>query len=246
MEQSTFKGFVMSLSVQLAQYTPSLPSVIATPQPSADKTAVDKNEEAFSALNKKTEAPKKPSSNEGVESQNEQAQSVDVQAVIKQLKQRDQEVRAHEMAHLSAAGGLAVGGMSFEYQKGPDGRSYAVGGEVQIDVSPGATPEETLQKAQRIQQAALAPAEPSAQDLAVANSAQQMAMQARAQLSKGAVNSTDDEQGDKLAGDKTQDENPIPSKESSQESSQEKGDIQAGLGLLQAERNQFLLRLAVR
>jgi len=67
--------------------------------------------------------------------------------VISELKQRDAEVKAHEAAHLTAAGGIATGGASFEYQQGPDGVRYAVGGEVNIDTSavPG-DPAATLQK----------------------------------------------------------------------------------------------------
>ena len=43
--------------------------------------------------------------------------------------------RAHEMAHLAAAGGLATGPY-YEYQQGPDSKQYAVGGHVNIDTSP--------------------------------------------------------------------------------------------------------------
>ncbi len=57
---------------------------------------------------------------------------------------RDREVRAHEMAHLAAAGGLASSGATFTYQHGPDGVSYAIGGEVKIDTSSGSNPEETI------------------------------------------------------------------------------------------------------
>lgn len=60
--------------------------------------------------------------------------------------------------------------------------NYAVGGEVSLDVSPGRTPEETLRRARQISAAALAPAEPSGQDLAVAARAAQMARQAEAEL----------------------------------------------------------------
>ncbi len=98
------------------------------------------------------------------------------------LQARDREVRAHEAAHMAAAGGLARDGASFSYETGPDNRRYAVGGEVSIDTSPGKTPEETLQKAQTIRAAAQAPAKPSQQDLAVAASAGQMAAEARAEL----------------------------------------------------------------
>ncbi|TFW21332.1 putative metalloprotease CJM1_0395 family protein [Duganella callida] len=105
-------------------------------------------------------------------------------AMIDQLKQRDTEVRQHEQAHLAAAGGLATSGPTYTYQRGPNGVSYAVGGEVNIDTSPGATPEETIQRARTIAAAALAPAEPSGQDRAVAAEAQQMEMQARAELAQ--------------------------------------------------------------
>ena len=100
---------------------------------------------------------------------------------VKRLQERDREVRAHEQAHIAAAGGLATG-PTFTTQQGPDGRSYAIGGEVQIDTSAAGTPKETIAKAQIIRRAALAPAEPSAQDLSVAASASQMEIQARADL----------------------------------------------------------------
>lgn len=103
----------------------------------------------------------------------------------RRLQERDAEVRAHEMAHLAAAGGLARGGMSLVYQTGPDGRQYAVGGSVNIDTSKANTPEETIQKAQRIRAAALAPADPSSQDLQVAARASQMEAEARAELAAG-------------------------------------------------------------
>jgi hypothetical protein len=106
------------------------------------------------------------------------------QALLRKLQARDREVRQHEQAHLSAAGGLAISGASYTYQKGPDGVNYAVGGEVSIDVSPGRTPEETISRAQRIRAAALAPAEPSGQDRAVAAQASQMEQQARAELAQ--------------------------------------------------------------
>ena len=103
---------------------------------------------------------------------------------LRQLKARDAEVRQHEMAHLAAAGGLATSGASFSYQKGSDGVNYAVGGEVSIDTSPGRTPEETMARARTIRAAAMAPAEPSAQDRAVAAQAAQMALQAAMELAQ--------------------------------------------------------------
>ncbi len=108
----------------------------------------------------------------------------EAQALIDQLKARDTEVRQHEQAHLATAGGLAVSGASYTYQRGPNGVSYAIGGEVNIDTSPGGTPEETIQRARTIQAAALAPAEPSGADRSVAAQAQQMETQARAELAQ--------------------------------------------------------------
>lgn len=103
-------------------------------------------------------------------------------ALLSKLKSRDTEVRQHEQAHLAAAGGLASSGASYTYQRGPNGVDYAIGGEVQIDTAPGATPEETIARARTIQAAALAPAEPSGADRAVAAQAAQMEQQARAAL----------------------------------------------------------------
>lgn len=103
-------------------------------------------------------------------------------ALVRKLKQRDLKVRQHEMAHMAASGGLAQGGPSYSYQRGPDGRNYAIGGHVNIDISPGKTPEETLQKAQAVRAAALAPADPSGQDIAIAAQASRMAMKARMEL----------------------------------------------------------------
>ncbi|PWL57874.1 MAG: hypothetical protein DBY37_12155 [Desulfovibrionaceae bacterium] len=102
--------------------------------------------------------------------------------LIRELQKRDQEVRAHERAHKTAAGSLARGSATYTYQIGPDGRRYAIGGEVHIDVSPGSTPEESLEKARRIRSAASAPSEPSAQDHSVASDAARLEAEARKEL----------------------------------------------------------------
>ena len=104
------------------------------------------------------------------------------QAQIRSLAETDRKVRIHESAHLAAAGGLSQGGASFGFKTGPDGKSYAVSGEVQISTAQGRTPEETLARAEQIRRAALAPADPSAQDQRVAAEAAKMASEARAEL----------------------------------------------------------------
>ncbi len=103
---------------------------------------------------------------------------------LEKLKARDREVRAHEAAHKAAAGNLARGGAQFEFETGPDGRRYAVGGEVNIDTSKvSGDPQATISKAQTIRRAANAPAQPSGQDRAVAAQANRMEAEARQQLS---------------------------------------------------------------
>jgi len=112
--------------------------------------------------------------------QAQKAQQQQDDSIIRQLRARDREVRAHEGAHVAAGGAIVRGGPSYTYQTGPDGRSYAIGGEVQIDVSPVANdPSATLIKSGQIRAAALAPADPSSQDLRVAANANQMASRAR-------------------------------------------------------------------
>lgn len=103
---------------------------------------------------------------------------------IRELQLRDQEVRAHEAAH-AAAGGSYAGAPTYDYKRGPDGRTYAVGGSVSINISPiPGDPQATLQKAQQVRAAALAPAQPSAQDMKVAQQAQALATQARNEISQ--------------------------------------------------------------
>ena len=116
---------------------------------------------------------------------NNTALTDDERRQVQQLADRDREVRAHEQAHLSAAGSRATSGASFSYTEGPDGRRYATGGEVTIDTSPvQGDPEATLRAAELVQRAALAPAEPSAQDRQVAAAANTMAQVASAELSQ--------------------------------------------------------------
>jgi SprA-related family len=97
---------------------------------------------------------------------------------VEDLKQRDREVRAHEQAH-KAAGGALTGSPTFKTERGPDGKSYAVSGEVKIDASPVPNnPEATIRKLEQVKRAALAPANPSGQDRQVAAAAEAKIQQA--------------------------------------------------------------------
>ena len=102
---------------------------------------------------------------------------------VTRLEATDRHVRAHEQAHLAAAGRYAVGGPSYTYVTGPDGRRYASGGDVALDVSPvSGDPQATVQKARVIIAAANAPADPSSQDRAVAAQAAMMEAAAQRQV----------------------------------------------------------------
>lgn len=87
---------------------------------------------------------------------------------VAELRMADMEVKSHERAHLAAAGQYARSGANYKYVQGPDGKNYAVAGEVQIDSSEESTPQMTITKMEVVQRAALAPVNPSAQDRQVA------------------------------------------------------------------------------
>lgn len=109
------------------------------------------------------------------------------QRALQELKRRDIEVRRHEQAHLAAGGQYVRGGANFSYTTGPDGRRYATGGEVSIDVSAERTPKATIRKMQIVRRAALAPAQPSPQDRQVAAQASQKEAEARRALAQANV-----------------------------------------------------------
>ena len=102
--------------------------------------------------------------------------------LLQKLQARDREVRAHEHAHMAAGGPYVRGGPSYTYKTGPDGKRYAVGGEVQIDTSPEKDPEATIRKMETVKRAALAPAKPSGQDRMVAARASMEEQKARMEL----------------------------------------------------------------
>lgn len=102
--------------------------------------------------------------------------------IILSLESRDKEVRNHERAH-AAVGGAYTGAPSYAFEIGPNGKKYAVEGEVSVDVTPVAgDPKETIAKMKKVQAAALAPANPSAQDIRVAASASSIIVEAQAEL----------------------------------------------------------------
>ncbi|XQU08962.1 putative metalloprotease CJM1_0395 family protein [Halomonas sp. LY9] len=103
---------------------------------------------------------------------------------LEQLKQTDREVRQHEMAH-QTVGAPYTGGATYEYEVGPDGKRYAVAGEVSIDYGPvPGDPQATVEKMQTVIAAALAPADPSPKDLQVAAQARQYLLEAKLEAAR--------------------------------------------------------------
>lgn len=101
---------------------------------------------------------------------------------VQKLQSRDREVRAHEQAHASVGGNLA-GAPNLNFTTGPDGKRYAVSGDVSIDISKVSNdPAATIRKLEQVQRAALAPANPSSQDRKVAAQAAASETQARSDL----------------------------------------------------------------
>jgi len=106
------------------------------------------------------------------------------QRKVEELKKIDKRVHAHEQAHLSAAGGYARGGANYDYVTGPDGNRYANSGHVNLDTGREKTPEATIRKANIIQKAALAPADPSPSDKEIAANAAKMAADAQKEIAE--------------------------------------------------------------
>lgn len=145
---------------------------------SADTVTISSDGKELSEKNN-TNSPQSNSSN-----QNDVKTKLDTQdlKILSDLKRRDREVRSHEQAHLSTAGRYAAGGASFATKKGPDGSSYAVSGEVPINMQEESTPEATIAKMQVIRRAALAPASPSSADRRIAAKATAKAVQAQQEI----------------------------------------------------------------
>jgi hypothetical protein len=93
-------------------------------------------------------------------------------------------VISHESAHKGAAGQFG-GPVRYTYTTGPDGRRYITGGEVPIHTPATNDPEEALRNATQVMRAALAPGDPSGQDIAAAASAASIASEARARITSG-------------------------------------------------------------
>lgn len=139
---------------------------------------------ADDSLAAKREAGSKPAAAEDKTRQDGRTTELSpaAQRRVAALKRIDAEVRAHEQAHISAGRGVITSGPNYTYTYGPDGKRYAVAGEVGIDTAPERESQANIDKGVRIQAAALAPAEPSPQDYRVAAAGQQLETRGRTEL----------------------------------------------------------------
>lgn len=172
------RTFVTSKTDESSDQTAALSSTNGSGASSTNESGLE-----ASQANASTTGTNSTTSNDGGLRSNKKL-TTDQQREVDELKKRDSEVRAHEQAH-KAVGATLAGSIQLSYQTGPDGKSYAVGGSVPIDLStiPGDL-EATISKMQRVQSAALAPASPSGPDQQIAAQAAASAAQARMTLAK--------------------------------------------------------------
>lgn len=155
-------------------------SPVTAAQPADDEQSTSSRDEA----DKPVDSPDTSDKANNIGDQRGDQQQRLEQLEVASLASRDQEVRTHEQAH-AAIGGSYAGAPSYTYERGPDGKRYATGGEVGIDSGPVPNdPEATLRKMEVVIRAALAPAEPSAQDRKVAAQAQAQMTEARVELAQ--------------------------------------------------------------
>lgn len=136
--------------------------------------------------------------------------TLEAERSVRELRKTDQKVRQHEQAH-QTAGGPHAGSPQYQFVTGPDSRQYAVAGEVQIDISRESTSDATIRKMEIVKRAALAPADPSPQDLRVAQQADAIAAQARSEQRKGDDPAETGGAGDRPEGGRTTPSGATPS-----------------------------------
>ncbi|MGA4495767.1 putative metalloprotease CJM1_0395 family protein [Vreelandella venusta] len=176
MDLSTLPPFVSSYALPQPKVSdPQAERMPSEEQQARASETTPASEETDSSASRETTGPTRP---DGTPLAPEEIQ------YLEQLKQTDREVRQHEMAH-QTVGGPYTGGASYEYEVGPDGKRYAVAGEVPIDYGPvPGNPTATIEKMQAVIAAALAPAEPSSKDIQVAAQARQYLLEAKLEAAR--------------------------------------------------------------
>ena len=170
-------------------------------QTEQDKVVADKEQSERQNNDDKNDADKKDqaNSNKGSDSRSEEELAAEELQQVQNLRNRDREVRAHEQAHAAVGGNLA-GPANLNFSTGPDGKRYAVSGDVSIDISKVPNdPAASIKKFEQVQRAALAPANPSSQDLRVAARAAASANESRGELNVERLQQTQEAEEQKKA-----------------------------------------------
>lgn len=129
-----------------------------------------------------TETPKIPEDH-SAKLQEQAGKDLKVKSDVRRLINWENNVKQHEQAHMSVGGGL-VGAARFSYTVGPDGKRYVAGGEVSISIPSSHKEEDNVQTFERVKRAALAPADPSPQDIKTAAMASALLTAAYQKLAK--------------------------------------------------------------
>ncbi len=149
------------------------------------------------------------------------------QQELEQLRARDLEVKSHERAH-AAVGGHYASSPSYQFERGSDGKRYAISGEVQIDISPiPGDPQATVVKMQKVYAAAMAPVNPSMADIRVAAEAMEKLNVAKQELAVERQEQLQASQQTLLGADAAIDEIPVlePRQSSIGQSIDERGNV---------------------
>jgi hypothetical protein len=93
----------------------------------------------------------------------------DFERVLDKFKKTDLEIRTHEQAHATI--GHTTAPISYNYQKGPDGKMYAVGGSVRLDTSIPKDPKEAMYKLDQIKKASSGVDNQSSADIGISTQA---------------------------------------------------------------------------
>ena len=93
----------------------------------------------------------------------------DYARVLAKFRNKDASIKSHEQSHAAMA--TTTSPISYNYQEGPDGKMYAVGGSVRLDTSIPADTEAAIAKIDRIKAASTGVDNPSGADMAIASAA---------------------------------------------------------------------------
>lgn len=118
------------------------------------------------------------SSDPGEERADERASELRDKRELLELKRRDREVR-RRIAEQRRAAGKYGASIRFAYEVGPDGKQYAVDGDVQLDTTAQANRKATVEKMVTVRKAALAADRPTPDDQRVAAEARRRIAGAR-------------------------------------------------------------------